>query len=465
MSGFQEARCMEVRCGSCNKLFRIADEKISASGIKFACSQCHGPVTITREEFEQYARSKTAGPVPPPVVPEPRKMDVRCSSCSKLFRVTEDKIAGQGIKFACSKCGNSVKVTREECERYFDMNKTAPSPLPAVQQPLKMDVRCGSCGKPFRISEDKIAGSGIKFACSKCGAQITVSKEDLDNFKHTLTKAEQISSSTGSNSPIAAAVLPGKPPEIAKDRQPSGAPTPGDAVRAIPAPPKPQPASPVTQPPSPQPREQAGPIVKPRSEQPGVILQQAASDSDTSAPSSTSRQLMVLAVAVLIIAAVGYSAFSRFKTSATVTKEPVAILTSIDGLQVVNTSTAYDAKGDLVISGDIVNTTEVERPAWLVVADVFDGAGALLGRARMLNGIELYTRRDYEVLTKRGINILELKARNLQEQRSTILPNGTAHFEITIIEPPAGIVKFDASLQPFDPEQLFKEIIADQQQP
>jgi hypothetical protein len=174
---------------------------------------------------------------------------------------------------------------------------------------------------------------------------------------------------------------------------------------------------------------------------------------------------MVLAIAVLIIVAVGYMAISHFKASAPLTKEPVKTLTLIDGLQVVNTSAGHDAKGDYVISGDIVNTTDVERPAWLVVAEVFDGNGLLLGSARMLNGIELYTHRDYEILAKRGTNIQELKARNLQEQRSRLLPNGKVHFEITIIEAPDGIVKFNVNLQPFDPVQLFKEVIAEQKQP
>jgi hypothetical protein len=145
---------------------------------------------------------------------------------------------------------------------------------------------------------------------------------------------------------------------------------------------------------------------------------------------------MVLAIAVLIIAAVGYSALSHFKASTPVSKTPVGMLTSIDGLEVVNTLGGHDAKGDYVISGDIVNSTDVEQPAWLVVAEAFDANGALLGTARMLNGVELYTQRDYEILAKRGDNIQELKGRNLQEQRSKIAPNGTVHFEITIIEPP-----------------------------
>jgi hypothetical protein len=174
---------------------------------------------------------------------------------------------------------------------------------------------------------------------------------------------------------------------------------------------------------------------------------------------------MVLVIAVLIIAAVGYSALSRFKASAPATKETVRMLTSIDGLQVVNTLGGHDAKGDYVISGDIVNTAGEEQPAWLVVAEVFDGNGTLLGTARMLNGIELYTQRDYEILARRGTNVQEQKERNLQEQRSKILPNGKVHFEITIIEPPTGGVKFTANLQPFDPEQLFKELVAEQKQP
>lgn len=398
VSGFQEVRCMEVRCGSCNKLFRIADEKISGSGIKFACSQCGGAVKITREEFEHSVQPKTAEPVLPP----------------------------------------------------------------AVQQPMKMEVRCGSCNKPFRVSEDKITGSGIKFACSKCGALVTISKEDLESYKRNPDKAGiPVSRSTGSQAPLTAAAVPA----------PVTAPTSGDAKKSMsapaakPAPPKPQPPLSEPKPPVPLPREQAKPTVKPRYDQPGVVRPPAVSTSSATAPSSTLRQLMVLAFAVLIIVAVGYSAISRFKASSPVAKEPVPMLTSIDGLEVITTSAVYDAKGDYVISGDIVNATEVERPAWLVVAEVFDANGALLGTARMLNGIELYTHRDYELLAKRGTNIQELKARNLQEQRSRLLPRGTVHFEITIIEAPAGIVKFYASPQPFDPVQLFKEIIAEQKQP
>jgi hypothetical protein len=392
VSGFQEVRCMEVRCGSCNKLFRIADEKISGSGIKFSCSKCRGTVKITREEFERYLQLKTAEPVLPPS---------------------------------------------------------------AGKQPLKMEVRCGSCSKPFRISEDKIAGSGIKFACSKCGASVTISKEDLENYKRSLEKAGQVS--TRAESPTGG---------DAEMFMPAPAAKPAAVSIPKPAPPKPQPSLPETKAPLPTQREQVKPPVKPGPEPAGIVRPAApATASSPPATSSTLRQLLVLAAAVLIIVAVGYMATSHFKEPAPVAKEPDGTLMSIEGLQVVNTTAVHDARGDYVISGDIVNTTDVERPAWLLVAEVFDEKGVLLGRARMLNGIELYTSRDYELLAKRGTNIQELKARNLEEQRSKILPRGTVHFEITILEAPAGGVKFDANLQPFDPVQLFKEVIAEQKQP
>ncbi len=391
---------MEVRCGSCNKLFRIADEKISGSGIKFACSQCHGPVKITREDFENYARLKTAEPVLP-------------SS-------------------------------------------------PRVQQPFKMEVRCGSCNKPYRISEDKIAGAGIKFSCSKCGASITVSKEDLERYKRSLETAALVSSSTEAAASPTAASAPVAVSFPAPSPKPVAPTTPADKVA-----PKPQPPLTATKPPSSPPREQAKPIVKPGTEQVGVVLPSPApvSLSNEAAPSSTSRQVIVLVIAVLLIAAVAYMATAHFKASAPTMKEPAGTMMSIEGLEVVNTSASHNANGDYVISGDIVNATKVERPAWLVVAEVFDSSGVLLGRARMLSGIELYTRRDYELLAKRGANIQELKARNLQEQRGKLPPDSTVHFEITILEAPAGGVKFNANLQPFDPVQLFKEVIEEQKQP
>lgn len=49
---------MEVRCGHCNKLFRVADDKITGTGIRFKCSKCGESVTITSEDFQRYKLSQ-----------------------------------------------------------------------------------------------------------------------------------------------------------------------------------------------------------------------------------------------------------------------------------------------------------------------------------------------------------------------------------------------------------------------
>ena len=109
------------------------------------------------------------------------------------------------------------------------------------------------------------------------------------------------------------------------------------------------------------------------------------------------------------------------------------------------------------------NITDKPRPAWYIVAEVFDAQNTVLVRAKMLSGKQLYTRRDYEILVKRGQNIQDLK-KKMQEQGVIIPPKSMVNFEIRIMEPPVGIASFNATLQPFDPVQLFKEIAQDQKQ-
>ncbi|MDH4163220.1 MAG: zinc-ribbon domain-containing protein [Nitrospirota bacterium] len=66
---------MDIRCGSCSKLFRVADEKIAGKGVRFKCSRCGEMVTVTKDEFEldKMARDEAAveSAVPPPAPPVP----------------------------------------------------------------------------------------------------------------------------------------------------------------------------------------------------------------------------------------------------------------------------------------------------------------------------------------------------------------------------------------------------------
>jgi hypothetical protein len=98
------------------------------------------------------------------------------------------------------------------------------------------------------------------------------------------------------------------------------------------------------------------------------------------------------------------------------------------------------------------------------VADVYDAQNNVLTRAKMLNGKQLYTDRDYDILAKRGVDVRELKAKNLQERGSPIQPKGIVNFEIRIMEPPVGIATFNATLQKFDPLQMMKEAAEEMKQ-
>ena len=69
---------MDIRCGSCSKLFRVADEKISGKGIRFKCTRCGEIVTVTKQDFEMDLLAREGGDeVPaaqqaPPMAAPPR---------------------------------------------------------------------------------------------------------------------------------------------------------------------------------------------------------------------------------------------------------------------------------------------------------------------------------------------------------------------------------------------------------
>ena len=183
------------------------------------------------------------------------------------------------------------------------------------------------------------------------------------------------------------------------------------------------------------------------------------------ASSGTGKKLpVIIAVLLVIIIGAAFGAKWYFGRTSQQVSDAVKAVTSPEGLQITSATGAIDpANQDLVITGVIENTTDKPRPAWYVVADVYDAQNTVLVRAKMLSGKQIDTRRDYEILTKRGHNIQDLKMK-MQEPGIIIQPKSTVNFEIRIMEPPVGIASFNATLQPFDPVQLFKEIVEDQKQ-
>ncbi len=177
---------------------------------------------------------------------------------------------------------------------------------------------------------------------------------------------------------------------------------------------------------------------------------------DESPQSGKKAMLIVAAVTILVLGGLGAYMFMRSPEPSS--KEPTAHMISTEGLRIVNAAGVLDPNTDLVISGVIENSTDKPQPAWLVVVDVYDAKGTEISKIKLLNGKQLYSRRDYDILAKRGVPVQELKAKAVQGQGAIIPPRDKVTFEIRYLEPPADIASFNATLQPFDPEQLSKEV-------
>jgi hypothetical protein len=162
--------------------------------------------------------------------------------------------------------------------------------------------------------------------------------------------------------------------------------------------------------------------------------------------------------AFIILGLAGLGAYLYVQSSPPPVKEPGTAMVSVEGLLVVNPVGSMDSNGDLLVSGMLENTTDKERADWYIVVDVFDASGKTMNSIRMMNGRQIYTRRDYEILAKRGANVQELKEKARQPRGAVLPPKGKTAFEIRYMQPPDGIASFNATLQPFDPARLLKEI-------
>ncbi len=79
-------------------------------------------------------------------------------------------------------------------------------------------------------------------------------------------------------------------------------------------------------------------------------------------------------------------------------------------------------------------------------------------KVRLLNGRQIFTREDYEIMAKRGMNVQEMKEAALKNYTAVLQPKGRMSFEIRYLQPPVGIASFNAALQSADRDRLLKEI-------
>jgi phage FluMu protein Com len=467
---------MEIRCGKCNKLFRVADEKIKGSGIKFSCTKCGETVKITKEDFSNYTLSKAtvsaldlfepkpkAGPAPMseqvrgdnaaahvPLSP-PKDAEQPSSAPPDILREEEESIFSEPNPFEESPLSQTTQPEQEppfESEPAFAIPmQPEMGPDALIEQGKKTEHNPEPSGEPAvestREPSTELAVEPAREQAAEPAVESAMTKPGLE--------------------PAPQQAAPVEPEQKQEQHQAMTVPV------AVPLPqtePKPQPKpeesairsqAPETQPAAPHEPSQTQPKTShpvPEKEP----LEQVPGEAPQEEHTRTGRMVLILLSALILLAAAGYGTYRFILPSLQHEEQPAVVMTSIQGLRVVNPSGSVEQNGDLLIAGSVENLTDKERTGWYVVVDVYDANGKVLNKLRLLNGKQIYTRTDYEILSKRGVNVDELKTKTLQSQGVVIPAKGSVPFELHYFDPPVGIASFNAMLEPFDPIRLFKEI-------
>jgi len=540
---------MEVRCGKCDKLFRVPDEKISGKGIKFACTRCSTIVIITREDVEQYnlARSsmtsaaeaqgpETSAEQQQSSDTEPRVAEEDLSAASKSETPSTSDTNTDGSSTIESKVRQEHRVMPTFSEDILapDVGKlemhaeTQATEHAHAAKAERIEVRCGKCDKRFIVPLDKISGSGVKFPCTRCGEYLNITKEEAERSSHVATASpengvfqpkteseadgahaldlEQMHTekavSTESSGPdvFAASFQEPQDPSMreatrsvdaAQTTEQAQSPEPeflSELVRALetelqkeskPGPVEPHPP---TVPPSAQgimsgqalaaktaPPPSQTSVPTPERPMPVPVQQKEAIrsvpmpaiESRREASRFRSNKMLLAYVAALIVVCIGaYGLVMHFRSNSNRAQDAAETVTT-EGLRVASVVGSIEPNGDLLIAGTIENIADREKSDWFLVVDVYNAQGQELNKIRLLNGKQLYTTRDYEILSSRGANVQELKEKNRDNRGTTIPPRSSVPFEMRYMQPPAGVANFNVTIRPFDPIRLFKEIAED----
>ncbi|MEK6697929.1 MAG: zinc-ribbon domain-containing protein [Nitrospirota bacterium] len=501
---------MDVRCGGCNKLFRVSDDKVIGSGIRFKCTRCGEYVAITREAFDEYSLSQAGGaalpmPEPPaPAAPKPPAFEIPSAP-----RVEEPVKAPAPPSLEPS--GFDFRAAQPE-EQGFILSKAAPGSAHEAGPPL------ASAALPEVLEPSPAAKAAREQArpSSQIG-RVSTHQRSLDASGDTIHPfasgpAAGIVAGLGCALPVLAVILLAF--SIITQYVPLLATMPIYHVAAVSA---------------------AGLIsigilialflamLQSWAERKmfsflGIILgalfgaalgagHSASLDLISRAGINQARlvngaigggiiSFLVVIPLVIIrrtmltskkesfsarlsggqifgflfaLAIIGFALYGEFLLTAKVqaaaqgTMSALMDMSSTEGLKIINPSGYMDTNGDLVITGTVENAADKEKPVWYLVAEVYDARNTVIIKARMMNGKQLYTQRDYDILVKRGSDVQDLKAKS-RERGPALPPKGMMNFEIRIMEPPVGIATFNAMLRQFDPMEMMKEAASEMKQ-
>jgi len=386
-------------------------------------------------------------------------MEIRCGACNKLFRVSDDKITGRGIKFPCTRCGEYVRITQEDLQNYTLSRSTVsdsglfePKPIPPTA-PLSTDTEV-----PVSKDTPPPVQDALTFETAASSTHEDAREEEAPRFVEPVrsdvaSMAESEPADESQSKPLTL-FIPKTEPPVEPQAEPQQEPELLMAAETKASPSPTQLAQP-SQPKKDTPRPAAR-TISPQAER------TATEPEYPSAPSRSGRMILVLFGTLIMLGLAGYGVFVYLQPAPPSlqqkVQEPAHQITSIEGLQIINPAGAMDANGDLLVNGIIENAADKERDDWYVILEVYDAQGAVLSKIRLLNGNQIFSQRDYDILAKRGANVQELKAKIIQGKGIVIPPKGRVNFEARYLQPLPGITSFVAQVVPFDPLKLNKEI-------
>lgn len=108
---------------------------------------------------------------------------------------------------------------------------------------------------------------------------------------------------------------------------------------------------------------------------------------------------------------------------------------SAEGLTVKDMKELRNAEGDLVISGLVENLTEDDKTGWYLMAELVDNEDRVISKARLINGAQSYTARDFKIYHERGKRVSP--ERLLKPDTDVIIkPGESVSFEVVFLNPP-----------------------------
>ncbi len=462
---------MEIRCGGCNKLFRVSDDKITGMGIKFACTKCGEPIKITREDFENYTLSQTAvtaldqfeskakhaaGPAP--------GAELTLAEVTAAAQPSAVSAAGPAESIPAAPKARDAAVSA--APDFLQEQPSIPPSEPSIFDEQSLQADTGHMPGPAPAAAEE-AGLFEPRQEEQASTKEEV-RADIKEEPKRVPEPQAEPKSAPMPAPEPAAIkeeIPGQKPAPKPAAKPEQKPQPAQVIKTAPAaPPKTEPKPAVPPRPVPARKPAAGapapagrpPAVKKETARPAAAPPAAVIGASPAQPARTGRMIIFVLLIVFVLAGAGV--FYYMRSSSKPVNETAPELTSIEGLHILSAAGSMQPNGDLLISGEIENATDKEQRAWYIVVDVYDANGAVIQKLRLLNGKQIFTRNDYDIMARRGENVKEIKAQALAQQGVAIPPKGKVPFEIRYLQPPIGVASFNSSLHPFDPIRLYKEV-------